>query len=347
MAQTTEKPQLAWKLVLLTTLAMGLGGGLAAAAGYGPGALAAAIAALVVAISALLSQQEIPWKAALIASAGTFTMLLLVDVTAGDPIASAAAMGTVAFFGAIVAAGGSAFAAGGSLISMAYFLPAATSSTHGLSISQAVALGLIGVAAGLIVTALVVVTRALRASPQAAPAQKQPPEAAAEPPIAAIRGALVQRDNTFRYALRRAVALGIAMGIFQINSNHNVFWIMLTMFIVLEPDRSSSWQKALQRSGGVILGAFAIRALSEVLPVNVMVGLSAVVLVIGLLYYQRNYAIYAAGISFTVITMFGAKNADFTGWAVTRVTDTVIGALIALAVGYLFLPDSDRHQHVV
>ena len=134
-------------------------------------------------------------------------------------------------------------------------------------------------------------------------------------------------------------ALGVAMGIFQINSNQNVFWIMLTIFIVLGPDRASSWQKALKRSGGVIVGALVISGLSEVLPAEVIFGLAAFALLGGVLYLQRNYTVWAAGITFVVLTLFGAQDHDFIIWAERRVVDTLIGATIALLVGYLVLPD--------
>ena len=129
------------------------------------------------------------------------------------------------------------------------------------------------------------------------------------------------------------------MGIFQINSNQNVFWIMLTIFIVLGPDRASSWQKALKRSGGVIVGALVISGLSEVLPAEVIFGLAAFALLGGVLYLQRNYTVWAAGITFVVLTLFGAQDHDFIIWAERRVVDTLIGAAIALAVGYFVLPE--------
>ena len=186
---------------------------------------------------------------------------------------------------------------------------------------------------------LLVALRAIRGkSPNKA--EKDAAYAAANPaPLAAIGASLQQRDDIFRYATRRALALGVAMGIFQINSNHNVFWIMLTIFIVLGPDRASSWQKALKRSGGVIVGALVISGLSEVLPAEVMFGLAALALLGGLLYLQRNYTVYAAGITFMVLTLFGAQDHDFIIWAERRVVDTLIGAAIALAVGYFVLPE--------
>ena len=331
MTEQAARPPLAWGLTAIAVISMAAGGGGALAAGYGSDSLAAAFATLFVVAAALLSVRERLWYAGLISAGATFLMLLLAYVTAGAPVAAGIAMALVAFFGAILAAGNSALGVAG--------LPAATSTTRGLDLARAVELGLIGVGAGLVVVGVLVAVRAARGrSPNKA--EKEAAYAAANPaPLAAIASSLRQRDDIFRYALRRSVALGVAMGIFQINSNHNVFWIMLTMFVVLGPDRASSWQKALQRSGGVIIGALVISGLSQLFPVEVMVGLAVIALLGGLLYFQRNYMIYAAGITFMVLTIFGAKDANFTGWAERRVVDTLIGATIALLVGYLVLPD--------
>ena len=339
MTNKAARPPLAWGLTALAVVSMGAGGGGAFAAGYGRNSLAAGFATVFVVASAVLSVRERLWYAGMISAVATFLMLLLAYVTTGAPVAAGIAMTLVAFFGAILAAGSSALGVAGMLLSLAYFLPAATSTTRGLDLARAVELGLIGVGAGLVVVGLLVALRAIRGkSPNKA--EKDAAYAAANPaPMAAIGASLRQRDDIFRYALRRSLALGVAMGIFQINSNHNVFWIMLTMFIVLGPDRASSWQKAVQRSGGVIIGALVISGLAQILPVEAMIGLAIVALLGGFLYVQRNYMVYAAGLTFMVLTIFGAKDANFTGWAERRVVDTLIGATIALLVGYLVLPD--------
>jgi hypothetical protein len=344
MTDQSAKAPLAWGLTALAVISMGAGGGAAFAAGYGSNSLAAAFATLFVVAAAVLSVRERLWYAGVISAAATFLMLLLAYVTAGAPIAAGIAMALVTFLGAILAAGSSALGVAGLMLSLAYFLPAATSTTRGLDLARAVELGLIGVGAGLVVVGLLAAVRALRGKSPDKPAEDAAYAAANPAPLAAIASSLRQRDDIFRYALRRSVALGVAMGIFQIDSNHNVFWIMLTMFVVLGPDRASSWQKALQRSGGVIIGALVISGLAQILPVEAVVGLAIVSLLGGLLYFRRSYVVYAAGITFTVLTIFGAKDANFTGWAERRVVDTLIGATIALVVGYLVLPDRKRRD---
>ena len=340
MTDKAAKPPLLWGLTAIALISGGLGGGCAVAAGYGGQSVGAAIAALLVVAAAVISPREMLWKAGLVSATATFLMLLLAHTTGGHPIAAGISMALVAFVGALLAAGGSGFSFAGSLLSLAYFVPAAALRvSNGLSLSRAIELGLIGIAAGLVIVGVVVVLRALRGSPPDKPEEQSVPTDAKISPRAAIGESLRQRDNTFRYATRRALALGVAMGIFQINSNQNVFWIMLTIFIVLGPDRASSWQKALKRSGGVIVGALVISGLSEVLPAEVIFGLAAFALLGGVLYLQRNYTVWAAGITFVVLTLFGAQDHDFIIWAERRVVDTLIGAAIALAVGYFVLPE--------
>ncbi len=344
MAEVTDKPPLDWNLAGLAVLSLVLGGAAALAAGFSSHALGAALIALFVTIAALASPRELLWKAALIFGASTFAMLMLVYATAGHPLAAGLAMAAVSFLGSIIGAAGTALSAAGMLISMAYFLPAATSTTRGLSLEQAAELGLIGIAAGLLTITLILLLRVVTGQPAAEPQEAPSPAAANQPARTAIAAALRHRDSTFRYAVRRAIVLGIGMGIFQATDDHNVFWVMLTIFIVLQPEPSATWNMALQRSGGTILGALLISGLGNVLPRELIVGLAIVLMVGGLAYYRRNYSIYVAGLTAAIIALFGAPTGDFLHWGALRIGDTLIGVLIALAVGYLLLPNHSSEE---
>jgi uncharacterized membrane protein YccC len=235
---------------------------------------------------------------------------------------------------------------------MAYLLPAATGIASNLSFVKAVELGLVGLGAALLAILAITAIRAVRGrgeqdgdGPGAGRAEDEagsaPASAGPDAPSAAaqFRAALSLRNQTFRYALRRATALGIAMGIYAATENHNVFWIMLTIFIVLQPDRASSWHKALSRSLGVMIGAIIVAGLGQFLPSQVIIGLAIVVLLVGFAWYRRSYTVFAAGLSFTVVAIFGASDGNFANWAALRIADTLVGATIALLAGYLVFPD--------
>ena len=57
--------------------------------------------------------------------------------------------------------------------------------------------------------------------------------------------------------------------------------------------------------------------------------------------FRRNYAVFAAGISFLMIALLGDQQGDFLAWAGLRVIDTLIGAAIAIAAVYLILPEKE------
>ena len=346
-----EKPPLMWGLVAIAVPVMGLAVGGAALIGESKNALGSGLIALLTVIAALATTRETPWRAATVIGGATFVMLLLANATIEFPVLAGLSMFVVAFLGAMIGGAGQALSAAGIFVSMAYLIPAATGIAKDLSFAKALELGLVGLGAAFIAIVVITAVRALKGRNEedeaSAKAGGEPPAAEAEatdsaaaPSAAAqFRAALTLRNQTFRYALRRAVALGVAMGIYAATENHNVFWVMLTIFIVLQPDRASSWHKALSRSIGVMIGAIIVAGLGQFLPSQVIIGLAIVVLLVGFAWYQRSYTVFAAGLSFTVVAIFGASDGSFTNWAALRIADTLVGAVIALLAGYLVFPD--------
>ena len=356
------KAPLQWGLVAVAVPVMALAFGGAALIGESQNALGAGLIAMLTTISALVTPRERLVRAATVIGGATFAMLILADVTIEVPVLAGLAMFAVAFLGAMIGGASQALSVAGIFISMAYLLPAATGIAKDLSFAKGIELGLVGLATAFIAIAVVTGIRAVKGRSEAEAADERPeaadaphgplaqatspePEApdSAQPPAPSaaeqFRAALTLRNATFRYALRRAVALGIAMAVYAATANHNVFWVMLTIFIVLQPDRASSWDKALSRSIGVMIGAIIVAGLGQFLPSEVIIGLAVVVLLIGFAWYQRSYTVFAAGLSFTVVAIFGASDGSFANWAALRIADTLVGAVIALLVGYLVFPD--------
>ncbi len=338
---TPEKPPILWKFALIGIPVMGLAFLGATLIGEQKNVLGAGLIALLTVIAALASPRERLWRAALVIGISAFAMLLLASATISIPVLAGLAMFFVAYVGTMIGAAGQALSVAGTLISMAYLIPAATGTARDLSTVKAVELGLVGLAAAFISIGLITLIRRDPEDESAgAPSSDGDGDAPPAPSLLdQMRSALAFGDPTFRYAIRRASALGIAMGIYAATENHNVFWVMLTMFIVLQPDQATSWHKALSRSVGVMIGAIIVAGLGQFLPPEVIIGIGVVVLFVGLAWYQRSYTVFAAGISFTVVAIFGASDGSFADWAALRVVDTLVGATIALLVGYLVLPD--------
>ena len=338
-----EKAPLQWGLLAISLPVMVLGFGGAALIGETKNGLGAALIAMFTVIAAVASPREKLWRGALIIGGSTFAMLILATATIGTPVLAGLSMFAVAFLGTIIGTAGQALSVAGILISMAYLIPASTGIARSISVAKAAELGAVGLIAALIAIGAIIAIRAIRGEQADGPIEEagadEEPETPAPSVRPQVRAAMNLKDSTFRYALRRGIALGVAMGIFSATNNHNVFWIMLTIFIVLQPDPASSWHKALSRSVGVMIGAILVAGLGQFLPAEVIIGLGVITLLGGLVWMQRNYTVFAAGISFLVVAIFGASQNQFVNWAALRIADTLVGAVIALLVGYILFPD--------
>ena len=139
--------------------------------------------------------------------------------------------------------------------------------------------------------------------------------------------------------------LGIAVGFYAATDNHNLFWVLLTIWVVLQPAPDSTFDKAVRRVGGVMVGCLLIGALSQAVPPDAIVVVAVAALFVGLLFYARSYTVYAAGISFMVVALFGAAdNGDFVVWAGLRTLDTIIGAAISLLAYFVVVTLPDRRR---
>lgn len=333
------KPQ--WGLAGLTLGALLTAGGVAAALGFGQTSLLAGLVALFVLAATLSAPRVAATRAAVTVAALTTGALLLAHFGSGAPLTAGLAMAAVMFTAGVSRAGGPVVAAAGTVLGTAYFLPASLDLPAGSSIAALTTVSLIGLIAGLLLFVTVLF------SGLAPPAPGERSGGAEEPrpqPLKAITKEIRSGGPGVRYALRRALLLGVAMAIYQVDNNHNVFWVMLTIFIVLEPDPSSTWAKSLQRGSGALAGSIAVGALAQVAPAEVVVAFAVVAVIVGLAFYRSNYAIYAAGVSFLVVALLGSDGGSFFGWAALRVADTAIGIAIAIVSVHVILPDRAAPQ---
>lgn len=343
-AKEKAKPKPAWTVTAITTIAFLLGAGLSLLAGGNPNEVVApGMVALFVAIAAHFSPRAYAIKASLVIGLLVFLVLVLALVTTGHVIAAGVTMGVLAFITAMGQAGGKTAAGVSAVIGTGYMIPAVLGVGWERDFETVLILGLTGLVAGLAVA--VGVTLLKREEEHEKLVDPDGPEKTS--PLKRLVAACRTPGPVRRYAIERAVLLGGGMAIYQATELHSVFWVLLTMFIVLAPDPAATWQKAVQRASGVIVGALAVGLLGQVLPGEALVGLGVVALLIGAAYMAVDYRIWAAGISFLIIAIFGTLNQSglsLLDWAGLRVLDTVIGVAIALVGAYLIKPRKDTKE---
>ncbi len=333
-----------WEVTAVTTVAFLLGAGLGLLAGSDADEVVApGMVALFVAIAAHFSPREVAIKASLVIGLLVFLVLMLALVTTGNVIAAGVTMAVLAFITAMGQAGGKTAAGVSAVIGTGYLIPAVLGVGWDRDFETMITLGVTGLVAGLVVA--VGVTLLKREEEHQRLEDEEPAERTS--PLEKLLVACRTPGPLRRYAIERAVLLGGGMAVYQATELHAVFWVLLTMFIVLTPDPAATWQKAVQRASGVIAGALAVGLLGQILPGEVLIGLGVVALLIGAAYMGVDYRIWAAGISFLIIAIFGTLDrSGYTTleWAGFRALDTVIGVVIAVVGAYLIRPRSKERK---
>lgn len=341
MADTPDRRGWQWRLMAAILLGMGAGFGVARLLGFGDSALQAGVVAGLTLAAGSSGRLRTAVPVAGVLGVIVVAYSTLGALTTGFPLAAALAMAFVAFTTSVMTAARPVGLLIGLVASNAYFLVTGIGVLEqraiGGSLTQIGLLGLVGLATGLVlVTLRAAVEQAIGTAPP--PGGTRPPPSLLEP----MRTSLRTFDMHAKDGVRRAIALGAAMYAFQSVGTHNSFWVMLTVFVILAPNGRTTLQKALIRVVGTLVGVSAVVALSAVLPQAAALPLAILALALSLAASSWSTTVSAALGAAAAATLTAFPTGDFVGYAGARLVDTLIGAALALAAGYLLWPRS-RH----
>jgi hypothetical protein len=163
----------------------------------------------------------------------------------------------------------------------------------------------------------------------------------------ALISAVLHVDSAgFRYGVQRAAALGVATYVMLSTTAPNFYWILLTIFSVLQTNAVATVSKAVQYAFGTWLGAVGAVLLSLLLPRGVVMIVALGLIIAGFAWMARNYLVMSVAVAAAVVLISGAPDGEFLKWAGLRALDVACGALVAIAVSALVLrvrPDPVRH----
>ncbi|MEI6446604.1 MAG: FUSC family protein [Actinomycetes bacterium] len=276
-------------------------------------------------------------RTSMIASLATIGAMLLGWVASGSALAAGVVMAAMMTLTALSVRQTPGVRAVGMLTSSVYFWIATCGFLVYRSAAEVIELAVIGCASALLILGVVQLLRArFSVSPPPAPANPAPADAGAS---------FFAAGPTMRYALMRGLLIGGLMGAYVASGDHDVFWVMLSAWIVLLPAPEATWDKALRRAVGVLFGCALVVGLSQVLAAFWMLWLGLVALLVGSLWIQRNYAVFQAAATFLVVALTAEMHrASTLDWAVTRLVDNVIGIGLALSAAHLVVRLPNRRS---
>lgn len=146
-------------------------------------------------------------------------------------------------------------------------------------------------------------------------------------------------SQQFRYALRVAIGLTIAVFIFQFFHIDHGHWIALTMIIVIQPYYGATRKKGIERTigtvAGIVLGGVVMLL---PLPHQAFVGLLVVISFFVAYFLRNNYKIGVFFVTVMMVVMMQISKQgswELIGW---RLLSTLIGAALAIVASYVFWP---------
>jgi uncharacterized membrane protein YccC len=168
-----------------------------------------------------------------------------------------------------------------------------------------------------------------------------------------MRANLSPASEAGRHALRLAVTAGLAEALVQAAGLFEGRWAVLTVFLVLRPDYSSTMSRGLQRAVGTAAGAVLAAVISQFAhPAWTLAVAAGIAVAIACGVFERNYLVFSVFLTVFVVLLLGILGMAAGPAATARVSDTAIGSGLALAA-YLLWPTwhgrtaRDKFAHLI
>ena len=161
------------------------------------------------------------------------------------------------------------------------------------------------------------------------PLQRRPPVRDA---LMTLRANLTMDSETFRHALRVAATAAVACAAYRLFQLPRGYWIPMTAVLVLRPEFTDTFARALARIAGTILGAAAATVMVTVAdPGPAMLTLLVLMFVWGCYAFSRmNYVLFATCLTgYVVFILMLGGVAEMTA-ATARALDTAAGGVFAV-----------------
>jgi uncharacterized membrane protein YccC len=181
-----------------------------------------------------------------------------------------------------------------------------------------------------------------RAAPQPVPTPVTAEPEEATSPLSTMRAALSLDSLIFRYALRVAVVVSLAVALGELLDLKRGYWMTITVIVILQPYTGVTAQRALQRVAGTVLGGLLTAGLGALFhDSRAILALSFVFAATCVALLPVNYAAFSIFLTPTFVLLAEAGAGDW-HLASTRVINTLLGGVLALLGSRLLWPSPEK-----
>jgi uncharacterized membrane protein YccC len=158
-------------------------------------------------------------------------------------------------------------------------------------------------------------------------------------PLSTLTGNLSFSSSVFRHSLRITITILCGFIIGQFIPFQNVYWILLTIVVIMKPGYGLTKQRSFQRIFGTVLGGLIAFAMLSLINNIILISILAVLaMVLGLAFTQTNYKIGVIFVTINVVFIYGIQTPNISDVVQYRILDTLTGALLAFLANYFLWP---------
>jgi len=158
-------------------------------------------------------------------------------------------------------------------------------------------------------------------------------------PLHTLKENLDFSSTIFRHSMRLTMCIAVGFIISFIFPLQNVYWILLTIVVIMRPGYGLTKQRSYQRIAGTVIGGVIAFAILSVVHQPVIIGtLTIICMLLGYAFTATNYSIGATFVTIYVIFIYGMLTPDITHVIQYRIVDTAVGVVLTFAANYFLWP---------
>jgi len=158
-------------------------------------------------------------------------------------------------------------------------------------------------------------------------------------PLSTLLENLSFSSTIFRHSLRLTITILIGLGVGMILPFQNVYWILLTIIVIMRPGYGLTKKRSFERILGTVAGGLIAFGIISVVSNPVAVSILAVLsMLLGFSFTQINYKIGATFITMYVVFIYTMLTPNVQDLIQYRILDTIVGAGLAFIANYFLWP---------
>ncbi len=147
------------------------------------------------------------------------------------------------------------------------------------------------------------------------------------------------KSSVFRHSLRLTVTIIAGFVIGNLLPLQNVYWILLTIVVIMRPGYGLTKERSYQRIFGTVLGGFTAFGILLLVDNDIALsGMAIVAMILGFAFSQTNYKVGATFVTMYVVFLYAMLTPNVRELVQYRILDTLAGAALAFAANYFLWP---------